>query len=72
MFGLALAQIWCSVGEGYPPLEESRYDWARAESYWKGFGEGWRRRAGSNRCIAVLQTAPLTTWVRRPARILKL
>ena len=25
----------------------------------------WRRRAGSNRCIAVLQTAPLTTWVRR-------
>jgi hypothetical protein len=32
--------------------------------------EGWRRRAGSNRCIAVLQTAPLTTWVRRPARII--
>ena len=30
----------------------------------------WRRRAGSNRCIAVLQTAPLTTWVRRPARII--
>ena len=28
----------------------------------------WRRRAGSNRCIAVLQTAPLATWVRRPAR----
>src|SRR4029079_18961267 len=27
----------------------------------------WRRRAGSNRCIAVLQTAPLATWVRRPA-----
>src|SRR5688572_14255264 len=26
----------------------------------------WRRRAGSNRCIAVLQTAPLATWVRRP------
>ena len=32
--------------------------------------EIWRRRAGSNRCIAVLQTAPLTTWVRRPARII--
>ena len=30
----------------------------------------WRRRAGSNRCIAVLQTAPLTTWVRRLARII--
>ena len=30
----------------------------------------WRRRAGSNRCIAVLQTAPLTTWVRRPAHII--
>ena|SRR5215469_17950084 len=28
----------------------------------------WRRRAGSNRCIAVLQTAPLATWVRRPVR----
>src|SRR5438309_2635099 len=26
---------------------------------------GWRRRAGSNRRIAVLQTAPLATWVRR-------
>src|SRR5439155_23001507 len=25
----------------------------------------WRRRAGSNRRIAVLQTAPLATWVRR-------
>ena len=25
----------------------------------------WRRRAGSNRRTAVLQTAPLTTWVRR-------
>jgi hypothetical protein len=30
----------------------------------------WRRRAGSNRCIAVLQTAPLTTWVRRPEHII--
>jgi hypothetical protein len=30
----------------------------------------WRRRAGSNRCIAVLQTAPLTTWVRRPKHAL--
>ena len=28
----------------------------------------WRRRAGSNRCIAVLQTAPLATWVRRLVR----
>ncbi len=28
--------------------------------------EGWRRRADSNRCIEVLQTSPLTTWVRRP------
>ena len=26
----------------------------------------WRRRADSNRCIEVLQTSPLTTWVRRP------
>jgi hypothetical protein len=25
----------------------------------------WRRRADSNRCIEVLQTSPLTTWVRR-------
>ena len=25
----------------------------------------WRRRADLNRCIAVLQTAPLATWVRR-------
>ena len=33
-------------------------------------GAVWRRRAGSNRCIAVLQTAPLTTWVRRPRRII--
>ena len=29
----------------------------------------WRRRADSNRCIEVLQTSPLTTWVRRPERI---
>ena len=39
----------------------------------KGSGQAssvWRRRAGSNRCIAVLQTAPLTTWVRRPAHII--
>jgi len=28
-------------------------------------GKKWRRRAGSNRRIAVLQTAPLATWVRR-------
>jgi hypothetical protein len=28
-------------------------------------GESWRRRADSNRCIEVLQTSPLTTWVRR-------
>ena len=27
----------------------------------------WRRRADSNRCIEVLQTSPLTTWVRRLA-----
>ena len=26
----------------------------------------WRRRADSNRRIADLQSAPLTTWVRRP------
>ena len=25
----------------------------------------WRRRADSNRCIKVLQTSPLATWVRR-------
>ena len=25
----------------------------------------WRRRSDSNRCIEVLQTSPLTTWVRR-------
>jgi hypothetical protein len=25
----------------------------------------WRRRADSNRCIEVLQTSPLATWVRR-------
>ena len=25
----------------------------------------WRRRADSNRCIEVLQTSPLTAWVRR-------
>ena len=25
----------------------------------------WRRRADSNRRIEVLQTSPLTTWVRR-------
>ncbi len=28
--------------------------------------EIWRRRADSNRRIKVLQTSPLTTWVRRP------
>ncbi len=26
----------------------------------------WRRRSDSNRCMEVLQTSPLTTWVRRP------
>jgi hypothetical protein len=26
----------------------------------------WRRRTDSNRCIKVLQTSPLATWVRRP------
>ena len=25
----------------------------------------WRRRADLNRCIKVLQTSPLATWVRR-------
>lgn len=30
------------------------------------FPEPWRRRADSNRRIEVLQTSPLTTWVRRP------
>jgi hypothetical protein len=29
----------------------------------------WRRRADSNRCIEVLQTSPLTTWVRRPSSL---
>jgi hypothetical protein len=29
----------------------------------------WRRRADSNRCIEVLQTSPLTTWVRRLTKI---
>src|SRR5579862_49648 len=29
----------------------------------------WRRRADSNRCIEVLQTSPLTTWVRRLERL---
>jgi hypothetical protein len=28
----------------------------------------WRRRADSNRCIEVLQTSPLATWVRRPGK----
>jgi hypothetical protein len=28
-------------------------------------GFGWRRRTDSNRCIKVLQTSPLATWVRR-------
>jgi hypothetical protein len=28
-------------------------------------GRGMRRRADSNRCIKVLQTSPLATWVRR-------
>src|ERR1043165_546671 len=31
-------------------------------------GKSERRRADSNRCIEVLQTSPLATWVRRPAR----
>ncbi len=31
---------------------------------WKN---NWRRRSDSNRCMEVLQTSPLTTWVRRPA-----
>src|SRR2546430_14652553 len=30
----------------------------------------WRRRADSNRCIKVLQTSPLATWVRRQPLIL--
>ena len=33
---------------------------------WRRFGK-WRRRADSNRCIKVLQTSPLATWVRRHA-----
>jgi hypothetical protein len=36
----------------------------------RGTHEGkWRRRSGSNRCIEVLQTSPLTTWVRRLGRL---
>jgi hypothetical protein len=31
-------------------------------------GGKWRRRADSNRRMEVLQTSPLTTWVRRPNR----
>ncbi len=29
------------------------------------FNEDWRRRPESNRRIAILQTAALTTWLRR-------
>ncbi len=29
-------------------------------------GKEWRRRADLNRCIGVLQTPALTTWLRRP------
>jgi hypothetical protein len=29
-------------------------------------GKKWRRRADLNRCIGVLQTPALTTWLRRP------
>ncbi len=32
-------------------------------------GYYWRRRSDSNRCMEVLQTSPLTTWVRRPASV---
>ena len=32
-------------------------------------GGKWRRRSDSNRCIEVLQTSPLTTWVRRPEKM---
>lgn len=32
-------------------------------------GGNERRRADSNRCIEVLQTSPLATWVRRPAKV---
>ena len=32
-------------------------------------GRNERRRADSNRCIEVLQTSPLATWVRRPAKV---
>src|SRR5262249_43141489 len=35
----------------------------RENSYGK---KKWRRRADSNRCIEVLQTSALATWLRRP------
>ena len=34
---------------------------------WEAAMRKWRRRADSNRRIADLQSAPLTTWVRRRA-----
>ena len=39
--------------------------WLGLQSRREARSAGWRRRAGSNRRIAVLQTAPLATWVRR-------
>ncbi len=32
--------------------------------------KNWRRRPDSNRCIGVLQTPALTTWLRRPLNVL--
>jgi hypothetical protein len=45
-----------------------RCDGRACVSYVYRAGGNERRRADSNRCIEVLQTSPLATWVRRLAR----
>jgi hypothetical protein len=56
-----------------PKLEENRnVFWCEEVAGWELLTKSkimWRRRADSNRCIEVLQTSPLTTWVRRLTKI---